>query len=54
MQPLSIYFKCVRLKFIKFINSFGNFFIPDAPAEISHDPQDAKEIAKKLIASGVC
>lgn len=24
----------------------------DAPAEISHDPQDAKEIAKKLIASG--
>ena len=29
-------------------------FSSDAPAEISHAPEDAKEIAKKLIASGVC
>ena len=29
-------------------------YVSDAPAEISHAPEDAKEIAKKLIASGVC
>ena len=29
-------------------------YASDAPAEISHAPEDAKEIAKKLIASGVC
>ena len=42
------------LGFHKLKVNMCKIFSSDAPAEISHAPEDAKEIAKKLIASGVC
>ena len=42
-----MFFKVLKINMCK-------MFASDAPAEISHAPEDAKEIAKKLIASGVC